>query len=126
MTQGLGVAYALLPLGYRTTGAKERLVRIAGACWPFCWLCDLVWQFCFTQERFVAALLALQGVFAGSAVALSKLLPLLRKCSPLQRWAYYTSSCALGAWTTVQSCWFALMLVQKARSACTYRTFESN
>ena len=42
--QGLGAFYALVPHGYGTNGVKERLVRVAGACWPFGWTCLLVWQ----------------------------------------------------------------------------------
>ena len=33
-----------MPHGYGTNGVKERLVRVAGACWPFGWTCLLVWQ----------------------------------------------------------------------------------
>lgn len=42
--QGLGAAYAMLPNGYGTDGCKEKLVRIAGACWPFGWTCQIIWQ----------------------------------------------------------------------------------
>ena len=42
--QGMGVLYAMVPAGYGTDGTKETLVRIAGACWPFGWTCEIIWQ----------------------------------------------------------------------------------
>ena len=111
--QGLGCFYAVLTVGYRTNGTKERLVRIAGACWPFAWLCGMVVQWCAEQERLIACALFAQGVFAGAFVACTKLLPLAHKCSPVQRWAYITPSAMLAGWATLQSCLYFSMVPAK-------------
>jgi hypothetical protein len=111
--QGLGCFYAVLTVGYRTNGTKERLVRIAGACWPFAWLCSMVVQWCAEQERLIACALFAQGIFAGAFVACTKLLPLAHKCSPVQRWAYITPSAMLAGWATLQSCLYFSMVPAK-------------
>ena len=111
--QALGCFYAILTVGYRTNGTKERLVRIAGACWPFAWLCSMVVQWCEEQERLIACALFAQGIFAGAFVACTKLLPLAHKCSPVQRWAYITPSAMLAGWATLQSCMFFSMVPAK-------------
>ena len=36
-------------------------MRIAGACWPFGWTSEIVWQVCFEKERLIAAAIFLQA-----------------------------------------------------------------
>lgn len=112
--QGLGALYAMVPNGYGSDGNKEQLVRIAGACWPFGWTCEIVWQVCFEKQRMIAAAVFLQGAFAGFAIAMSKLFTLgTEKASPIQRWSYVASTHINCAWITSECFIFCFIVMEK-------------